>query len=281
MTAAATKGKRGQKVISLNSKVYPVQLDLIRIPVDVDAQRQFRPRWGTQLAQSLDLDKIGTPVLNFRAGIYWCIDGQHRIYAMIENGFGPDKLECRVHTDLTDEQMADLFYQLNNTKAVSKFEKFKSAVKAGYATESAIIRVVESSGCKVSPASDEGCIAAVASLERVYKFGGESVLGKAVRTARDAFDGAAAGFSGKIIEGLGLVFNRYDGAVDERQLASKVALARGGAPGLLRKAEAWRQSTGNHLSSCVAAAIVDLYNKGRGPRAGGRLSPWFKQQRVQ
>jgi hypothetical protein len=52
---------------------------------------------------------------------------------------------------------------------------------------------------------------------------------------------------------------------------------RQGARELLRKAEAIRVRTGSQKKQCVAAAVVDLYNKSEGPRSKDRLPSWWKE----
>lgn len=79
------------------------------------------------------------------------------------------------------------------------------------------------------------------------------------------------------MEGLGLVFNRYNGRTNERDLGSRLSDLRHGSRELLRKAEAIRVRTGNQKKQCVAAAIVDIYNKGRAPLAKDRLPSWWKE----
>jgi hypothetical protein len=50
-------------------------------------------------------------------------------------------------------------------------------------------------------------------------------------------------------------------------------LDRGGVKGLLQRAEHYRLTTGNYKTHCVAAAVVETYNSGRG---GKHLTSWWK-----
>src|SRR5215471_18814394 len=88
------------------SKIRPVPLGLMRTPPALITQREFKKAHGDRLAAELDLDKLGYPVMNLRDGIYWVLDGQHRVYALRENGFDDkDTLDCEVYEGLTDAQM--------------------------------------------------------------------------------------------------------------------------------------------------------------------------------
>jgi hypothetical protein len=84
-------------------------------------------------------------------------------------------------------------------------------------------------------------------------------------------------FDAKVIEGLWLVYHRYNGKTNERELAARLGSAASGVRGLLRRAETQRLRTGNQLAQCVAAAVVDMYNRGLGPRAKDRLPSWWKE----
>lgn len=268
-------------VVKRTSKTYAVNIAKMRVaPVHL-TQRPFRPSWGKALANDLDLNKIGFPVLNHRDGIFWILDGQHRIFALKQNGFENDELFCEVYEDLTDQEAANLFIGRNNTKAVAPFDKFHVACTAGYPRETAIRRAVETQGAKVSRSQETGCIGAVTALGNVFDSAGggqlgEVVLGQTVRTIMHAFNGDPLSFDSYMIRGLGNVFNRYNGKTNERHIQTALADVRNGVRGILQRAEAQRARTGNLKDQCVSAAIVDIYNKAIGPR-GPRLPAWWKE----
>lgn len=69
---------------------------------------------------------------------------------------------------------------------------------------------------------------------------------------------------------------RTDGKTNEKELAARLAATPHGVRGLLRRVESQRERTGNQKSQCVAATVVDIYNKPLGPRSGERLPDWWK-----
>lgn len=259
------------------SKVRPVPINLMRVPPALVTQRVFRKAHGNEIAADLDLNKLGFPIINHRGGIYWVLDGQHRIYALQQNGFEKDVLDCEVYEDLTDAEMADIFLGRDDRRAINPFEKFHVACTAGRERETDIRRMVETQGVKISQSQDENCIGAVSSLGKVYDRSGAVVLGQVVRTIKNAYAGDPAAYDAKVIEGLGLVFNRYNGRTNEKDLASRLASSSHGVRGLLRRAESQRERTGNNKAQCVASVVVDIYNKGVGPRAKDRLPSWWKE----
>lgn len=104
---------------------------------------------------------------------------------------------------------------------------------------------------------------------------GEVVVGQVIRTIKNAFEGDPAAFDASLIGGLGLTFNRYNGRTNEKDLAAHLAATAGGVRGVLRRAESLRERTGNQKGQCVAATIVDIYNRGVRPK--DRLPSWWKE----
>lgn len=278
MKQPSTTGKTFDSENRKPSKIHLVPISKMRVPPALVTQREFRKAHGDRIAAELDLNKIGYPVINHREHNFWILDGQHRIYALKQNGFDAYDLMCEVYEDLSDAEMADIFLGRGAAKAISPYDKFHVACTAGYKREGDIRRTVESNGLKISRAQERGCIGAISALGRVYDRSGSTVLGQVVRTLNHAFDGDANSFDASMIEGLGNVFNRYNGKTNEREMSARLAAVPQGVRGVLRRAESQRERTGNLKAQCVAAAIVDIYNKGAGPRAKDRLPSWWKEQ---
>jgi len=258
------------------SKIRPVSIAQMKVPTALVTQREFRKAHGDNIAADLDLNKIGYPIMNHRDGIFWVLDGQHRIYALKQNGFEHDNVDCEVYEDLTDAEMADIFLGRDRRKQIATYDKFHVSCTAGYKRELDILRAIESNGQRVSRERGEG-ITAVGALGGVYDRSGDVVVGQVIRTINLGFSGDSDAFDRAIIEGLGLVFNRYNGRTNEKVLGQRLGQLRHGARELLRKAESIRERTGNQKKHCVAAAVVDIYNKGEGAHGKGRLPAWWKE----
>lgn len=262
------------------SKIYQVSIEKMRVPPALVTQREFRKAHGDRLAADLDLDKLGYPVLNHRDGSFWILDGQHRIYAMKQNGFEKYDLSCEVYEDLTDAEMADIFIGRDTRRAISPFDKFHIACTAGYPRETSIRRAVETQGAKISREKKEDCITAVGAIGKVFDTSGgghlgEVVLGQVVRTIKSGLAGDLNAFDRYVIEGVGLIYNRYNGKTNEKHLAGALSASQHGAGGILRRAKSQQERTGNQLTHCVAATVVDLYNKQSSK--SGRLPSWWKE----
>lgn len=258
-------------------KVRPVKVSEMRVPPVGVAQRRYSRSQAEALAADFDPNKFGMPTVNFRDGIYWVVDGQHRIEALKLWMSDPGLIDCNVYIDLTDAEMAELFIGLNTRRAVNPFDLFLTACTAERSREADVRRVIESNNLKVSQDKSPGCVGAVSSVCRIHDRAGATVLGQVLRVMRDGFPGDPLAFDGRLMMGAAHVFNRFNGKTNEKDMVSALAEVHGGARAILRRAEAQRERTGNIKSQCIAATIVDAYNKNLGPRAKDRLPSWWKE----
>jgi hypothetical protein len=232
------------------------------------AQRDFRKPWGDHLAANFDLEGMGIVVVNKRDGHYYCVDGQHRIYALKELGFGADKIRCEVFVGLSDKEEADLFLRRNDQLTVAALDKFKVAVEADRELETTIRRLVMAQGLAISRT---GGITSVHALTRAYKRQGPAGFSRTLRVIRDAY--GETGFAARVIDGISLFLHRYDGQVDEAVAIAQLGAAHGGVNGLLGLAQKERAASRGTFIECVAATATVLYNRARGKK----LAPWWKQ----
>jgi hypothetical protein len=239
------------------------------IKVSSNAQREFRRHKAATIAANLDPDKIGVPVLSLRDGHYWVIDGQHRVAALKIIGYGETKIECDVYRDLTEREEAELFDGLNDALKVSTLDKFLVRVTAHRERECAIEAAVRNQGYTVG--SGKGRIGAVSALGKVYDMAGQDRLEVALRIIRDSY--GDSGMRAEIIEGVGLVTHRYNGQLSEERAVEKLSALNGGMSGLISKSEVIRRTVGRPKAHCVAAAVVETINSGRG---GKKLPDWWQ-----
>jgi hypothetical protein len=238
------------------------------IRTSTNAQRELRAYKAESIATEFDPDKLGIPVVNKRGGRYWVIDGQHRIEALRRIGYEDQLIECQVYEDLTEKQEAEMFLGLNTPLAVKPIDKFLVALTAQRPRELGIARAVQAEGLAVGKGN--GKIMAVTALGRVYDVAGQEALGRTLRIIRDAF--GDTGMTANLIQGVGLVTHRYNGELDDEYAVTKLSSARGGLSGLLAKAEVIRRQVGRPKPHCIAAAVVETVNSGRG---GRKIQDWW------
>lgn len=236
------------------------------------AQREFRQSHADKFAADFDLEALGYPVVNYRDGSYYVVDGQHRIAALKLIGWGDQKIQCECYDGLSEAEEADLFLRRDNRKAIASFEKFRIALTAERATETDINRIVLANGLTVSKNHADGSIRCVGTLRKSYQQAGGPTLGRALRIIRDAY--GSPGLEAPVIEGITLLCQRYNGALNDENAVARLANVHGGVNGLLGRAQNLRKQTGNQRAQCVAAAAVEIINAGRG---GKKLPDWWRE----
>lgn len=245
---------------------------LAQIRINPLAQRELNAARVDKLASEMELEQLGNPTVSLRDGLFYCIDGQHRIEGykkwLGDGNWEDQQFQCWTYEGLSEQDEAEIFLRLNDTLTVRALEKFRVGVQAGRPEESDIDRIVRAQGLRVS--SDKGGIRAVATLRKVYRLG-PAALATSLRMIRDAY--GEAGLEWAVIEGLGLLCHRYDGDIDEATAVQRLGKAHGGVNGLINAAETLRKQTGSARAHCVAAAAVDIYNRGRG---GKKLPSWWR-----
>jgi hypothetical protein len=246
------------------------------IPIDKTrvsplAQREINQARIDHLAANFDPEELGTPTVNERDGHFYVIDGQHRIEALKQIGWGDQAIQCWTYVGLTEQEEAEKFLKLNDNLTVHAFPRFKVAVTAERPVETDIDRIVRTAGLVVSQDKVPGAIAAVGTLRRVYSRSDAKTLARTLRIARDAY--GDAGMEAPVIDGIGHLCARYNGSLNDDEAVKRLGSINGGVNGLLNQAEKIRRQTGIQRGQCVAAAAVEIINRGRG---GKKLPGWFK-----
>jgi hypothetical protein len=248
-------------------------VSIAEMRVSERAQRAYRDEHAQKYADDFDLEGFGIPVVNFREGHWYIIDGMHRVAALKKIGWGDQQIQCEAFEGLTESQEAELFLKRNNRRAVKAFDAFRVAVVAGRPVQCDIDRIVRAQGLKVSADTRDGSIAAVNALERIYSLGGPPVLARTLLIIRDAYAADAAAMRGELLTGMSLVCKRYDGNLDDAHVIQKLASVPGGALGVVGRAQITKRTCGRPIGQCVADTIVELINAG--VRNGKRLDPWW------
>ncbi len=241
--------------------------------VSPKAQREFKENHAADFAADFDFEALGFPVISKRDGNYYIVDGQHRVAALKMIGWGDQQIQCEVYEGLDESAEAELFLRRDKRRAIQAFDRFRIGVVAEREVETDIDRIVRAQGLRVSDDYNPASIAAVGALVKVYRNGGGAVLGRALRLLRDGFPEDGSAFRRELVEGAGLVCQRYNGDLDDEALKAKLAAMRGGANSMLTKAARIRATMGEPLGQCAAAAFVEVANSGKG---GRKLAAWWK-----
>ena len=160
------------------SRIEKLRLDSLRVPPAGKAQRAFREAKSDRIAAEFDINSFGIPAVCRVNGTNWVVDGQHRVSGIQKCGYAKasDTIECEVYEGLSIAEMARMFLGRNRSTPVTPFERFAVAVTAGYPTEVAITKIVESLGLKVGYPKTDGNVYSVGALRRVYDRYGADTL---------------------------------------------------------------------------------------------------------
>ena len=264
--------------VTLETHLRWVPLDTMRVAEEGNGQRELTSgRVNRITAAGFDLELMGYPVVSERDGHFWILDGQARV-AALKAWLGDWKgqtVQCRVFVGLTVEQEAEIFLELNDFTQVAAFAKFKNAVTAGRPVETDINRIVLANRLVVSrEKTRDDSVGCVSTLVKVYRRSGAEVFAQSLRVVRDSY--GRPGMESAVIDGVGLLCQRYNGELAESDAIKKLSDVRGGVNGLIGRAQTIRKATAAALNESIAAAAVDVINAGRG---GKKLKPWFKESK--
>lgn len=235
------------------------------------AQREINPARVDYIAANFDPEDLGNPTVSRRGDVYYIIDGQHRVEALKQIGWGDQQIQCWTYDGLTEQDEAERFLKLNDTLTVNALARYRIGVTAERPVECDIDRIVRANGLVVSLDTIPGAVRAVGTLRRVYDRSDGPTLGRALRIIRDAY--GDVGLEAPVIDGIGHLCQRYNGELHEETAVERLAAINGGVNGLLGKAEQLRRSTGQPKGQCVAAAAVEIINS---KRVGPKLPSWWK-----
>lgn len=254
-----------------------VPFNLLR-PAEIGrGQRELRQyRVDRITGAGFDPEIMGYPVVSDRDGYYFVIDGQARIEACkdwIGEDWKQQRVQCRVFSDLTPRDEARIFLALNSSTSVDAFAKFVNGVSANLPDETDVDRLVRTNGLIVSQKNDDNAVGCVSALMRVYRRAGSTIFATTIRTVRDAY--GHAGMRSEVVDGIGLLSQRYNGQLAEHDAVQRLGAVHGGVHGLLGRARIIRERTSTPLNVAVAAAAVEIINQKRGVK---KIRPWFADE---
>lgn len=239
-----------------------------RVPIkDVRLDSSYQRDLDTVRVHRLFVDwdpaLAGALILSNRAGILWCVDGQHRLAVMRER----NELFCYaiVLDGLTQMEEAALFVSYNkNRKGLNAWDLFKGEQIAGHDDVLNIIRIVHVAGFRVDRTTAANHIGAVGALRRIYRLGSEPLLVATINVVREIWVGDRRALDGTVLEGLAVFLHSFRGEPQYREKRARDILETHTPVVLIRKAQeiaATRYVAGSSATN-LAEAIREFYNSG-------------------
>lgn len=282
MKSAATHSLPGRQPTSVEW-VY-----LRDIYADSRYQRPTDEARVRRYADEFNPDALGLPFVSehIRGGRpkFAVIDGQHRHAAALLAFGGDQMIECEVIRGLSVEQEAKLFRERNASVKLTALIAFLAGVTSGDEECTAINKIVESVGLKVSVVRGDRIVQGVRALQKVYRgdrglAGGKNALPlkRTLMVLNDAWGPSVEAYNAELIHGLGLFMTRHGDVVDVDSLVQKLRGYPGGSVRLIGDAKGLRSiNGGGMLAHAVADIITKTYNKGR--RGKSDLPDWREKE---
>jgi len=179
------------------------------------------------IIEGFDNNLLQAITVNVRAGgSIYVIDGQHRLLAAQKLQL--PTMKAWVHRNLTQQQEADMFYQLGTKRRsyLTQVARFNAAVTAGYKKESDINDVLRKLGLHVGASSGKSvnAIGAVAGLFYIYDHFRAAGLHETLHTLIRTYPEEKGRFLSPLPESLAMFLHVYTDASRnylEKQLAKK------------------------------------------------------------
>lgn len=225
-------------------------------------QRPIRKRRVNNIKDNFDPKLLDPPVVSFRDGKFYLIDGQHRIAALkLLNGGNDVFITCRVITGLSYKQEAELYERLDSSKSkLSMGDKTRAAAESGAYKNIADIKNVLSANhiewLFNSHGGTNGQITATRSLIKAYdelKFEG---FQRMIQILYLTWKGDKQSLSMYILSGMSLFFKTYGSEIKDANFIKRLSKY---TPQELISAGKSDQSTSD-MSLKFARVLLNKYN---------------------
>lgn len=228
------------------------------------AQREFDEGWAKHLAATFDPDMFGELAVTLPNGngIYHVIDGQHRKAAVQALYGDEEKVPCRIFDAVEPARAAEIFDKINtNRKKPQPIDVFKTRVTAGYEVETAVNKITQDSGYRVSMQHKDGMIGAVNALVSVYRSYGPKVLADTLRLIQATWGLDPNAVTAPIIRGYGAFVTEYGNKANWGRLTERVSkkYSPGQFMGAARSAREFRRGS---MADAVTYVLINTYNAG-------------------
>jgi hypothetical protein len=186
-------------------------------------QRLLNQTLGGQIAAAFSFNKVGVITVSYREGIYNVIDGQHRVYGATLAKV--PALMCQIYNDLTYQQEAKLFNDLNGIrKKITAYDIYNADIEAGNAETLEIKKCVVSNGFKIDRSKGDGVIISLSRLHTIYKTDGYNHLDNTLKCIKDIWEGIGSSLTGKMLMGMSTFLTTYGSKINRATFISQLRL---------------------------------------------------------
>lgn len=236
------------------------------IMIDPSYQRELTHPAVETIKREFDPLIFGVVQISRRAnGSLWATDGQHRLAALRELGYGERRVPAIVHEELSVEEEAEQFYKPQTTRRVLfPAERLRAQLKAKDPHALDLVRTVERAGFRLNmergSTKDPLSIDAVGSVERIRRHFAGDILEQTLQTSYEAWQEEGLKIEGTVLRGLAVFLARYS-SHPRYDPARLIEILRGGAPNRLdASGRELSLSFGGRREDGIGRAIQLRYN---------------------
>lgn len=235
------------------------KVKIIDMRVDEKVQRYESEVVVQKIASKFDIKKVGLLTVSKREdGLYYIIDGQHRMKAASLNGV--EELDSLVHTGLTIQDEANLFLALNkDRKLPTAIDNFKVAVTAGQAVECAVNNIFEKYDISVDKKRKGILMTSPTVCVEIYTRYGEEALDYTLHTLLGAW--GLGSIRGNAIRAMGSFLGQHIEEIDIDDLINRLSKACFAT--VMQEVEKLKIVKGFTRREALEVLIYQAYNKGR------------------
>ena len=232
------------------------------LPEDVD---DLIKKWNSTL--------LTPAVISFRDGVFYVVDGQHRIAAMRKMAGDRDvTIPCLIYTGLTYEQEAELYYMLDQAKGRLRLaHSTKALVEAGSDSEiNDVKRRVEEAGfiwALGQPTGDAFEITATRAVINAYRLLGSEAFSRMMGLVAASWRGAPSSLKASILSGMALFLKTYETELNDKSFIKRLSAV--DPDEIIRRGKV--DFSTNRAALRYARVILGKYNS---QQRGGRKLPY-------
>ena len=231
-----------------------------------DYQRNLSDSQIIRASEEFDIYQINPVKVSRRNGTNYVFNGQHtiEIVAMV-SGSRETPVWCMIYDDLSYEHEADIFAnQMKHVRPLHPYEIFKANIEAGNPDQLMIRDIVQSYGLIIGNKKVPGMVAAVSSLESIYKKYGYHALSRVLRLCVGAWEGDPSSLTANMLNGVARLVVTYGDKLKDEEFKEKV--------GAISARQIGRQAKERCPGSMGYAETMVMAYNGKKKSLQGRLS---------
>jgi hypothetical protein len=265
------------------TEVLPVR----ELEIDRKVQREiYSDRKVENIMKNFNAAALGVITVSRRNAVTQVIvDGWHRWSAVKILTDNNGEMLCNVFEDLTLEEEAQLFLDLNDGTQPNVMDRFRARLIVGDPVATDIDKVTKYYGWVIQRQGGNGTLQCVQAVERVYRksaaAGDEpNVLQEVVMVLNRAWGNDKHAGSAVIIEALAAFISEYGSKIDFDRLYRRLGEYPGGPSSLLNDSQTIAAARRMRVPMAVADQITDNYNRNvSGPGLKAKALPAWRRSR--